>query len=90
MMRTTVNIDEQLLQALKQRAAETDSSVSRVIESAVRLLLASRENAEPDRDEFELVTFGHGGRFSRFNVDKSSAFLAAEDLEKYGDREPGK
>lgn len=84
MIRTTISIDAQLMQALRKRAAETGSTVSRVIESAVRMLLATRDNTAPDPEPFELVTFGRDGRFSRFSVDKSSALLAAEDLERYG------
>jgi hypothetical protein len=32
---------------------------------------------------FELVTFGKGGRFSRHNIDKTSALLEADDLERF-------
>ena len=82
-MRTTITLDERLLAQLKQQAAESGTSVSRLIERAVRLSIrapASTAGEEP----FELITFGAGGRFSRHNIDKASALLEADDLERYG------
>jgi hypothetical protein len=84
-MRTTINIDGQLLAKLKKRAAETDSTVSKLVEEAIKVILDSKF---PDTDErFELVTFGAGGKFSQHDIDKTSSLLAAEDLEKYGQGE---
>ena len=37
-------------------------------------------------EPFELVTFGAGGRFSRHNIDKASALLGIDDVERYRDR----
>ena len=83
-MRTTITIDEHLLAQLKQRAADSRTSVSRVIEQAAQLLM--REPAAGNESEpFELVTFGAGGRFSRHNIDKTSALLEMDDLERYKD-----
>ena len=82
-MRTTITLDDRLLAQLKQRAAESGTSVSRVIEQAVQLFMgapAARQQPEP----FELITFGTGGRFSRHNVDKASALLETDDVERYG------
>jgi hypothetical protein len=81
-MRTTITLDDRLLETLKKRAAETDSSVSRLIEGAVRLALVP----EPGREAgaFELVTYGRGGSFSALNVDKTSALLELDDAETYG------
>lgn len=84
-MRTTITVDSQLMEQLRERAAQSGGSVSRLIEQAVRLFL--RAPAADSRDEpFELVTFGAGGRFSNHNLDKASALLEAEDLERYGKR----
>ena len=83
-MRTTITLDDRLLAQLKQRAAQSGTSVSRLVEQAARLLL--RVPATADKEEpFELITFGAGGRFSRHNMDKYSALLAADDLEQYTD-----
>lgn len=84
-MRTTVNLDDQLLDRLKQRASESGTSVSRLIEQAVRLALR-RGPASSAAAPFELVTFGAGGRFSPYDIDKTSALLAAEDEARYGQR----
>ena len=83
-MRTTITLDERLLAQLKKRASELGTSVSRLIEQAVRLRL--RTPAAAKRDRFELVTFGAGGRFSRHNVDKTSALLEDDDVERFAGR----
>ena len=82
-MRTTITIDDRLLAQLKRRAAQSESSVSRLIEHAVRLLFRTPPEAKREH-RFELVTFGTGGRFSRHNIDKTSALLEADDLDRFG------
>jgi predicted GNAT superfamily acetyltransferase len=61
-MRTTITLDDGLL---KKRAAESGTSVSGLIERAVRLLLQA--SAAQRQDRFDLVTFGEGGQFTTFN-----------------------
>lgn len=75
-------MDDHLLARLKKRASETGTSVSGLIERAVRLLLQTPAPA-PRKGRFELVTFGAGGRFSSLNVDKASTLLEADDLERF-------
>lgn len=84
-MRTTITLDDRLLVQLKRRASESGTSVSRLIEQAVRLLMQTRP-AAPETDQFELVTFGAGGGFSRHNIDKASALLEADDVERFTGR----
>ena len=84
-MRTTITLDDHLLARLKQRAAESGTSVSRLIEQAVQLFMRTPP-AEDTAEPFELVTFGAGGRFSRHNIDKASALLEIDDMERYRDR----
>ncbi len=86
-MRTTINVDDKLLAKLRKRAAETDSTVSKVIEEAVKVMLNRKPPKTKEHLVFELVTFGVGGKFSKHNIDKTSSLLAAEDHEKYGHRE---
>ena len=82
-MRTTITLDDRLLDQLKRRAAASGTSVSRLIEQAVRLLVRTPSGSKrPGR--FELVTFGAGGGFSRRNVDKTSGLLEDEDIERFG------
>jgi hypothetical protein len=81
-MRTTITLDERLLAQLKRRAAEQGTSVSKLVEQAVRLLVRT-PRMPAESPTFELVTFGAGGRFSRLNIDKTSALIEADDLERF-------
>jgi len=84
-MRTTITLDERLLAQLKKRAAESGTSVSRLIEQAIRLLIRTPLAAK-ERQQFELVTFGRGGHFSRQNIDKTSGLIDADDIVRFGRR----
>jgi len=42
---------------------------------------------EVGEQAFELVTFGRGGNFSPYDVDKTSALLELDDLERFGRQE---
>jgi len=81
-MRTTITLDDRLLERLKKRAAESGASVSGLIERAVRLMLQASAAQRPDR--FDLVTFGEGGQFTTLNIDKTAALLEADDVEHFG------
>ena len=81
-MRTTITLDDRLLERLKKRAAESGTSVSGLIERAVRLLL--QVSAAQRRDRFDLVTFGEGGEFTTLNIDKTAALLEPADVERFG------
>lgn len=81
-MRTTVTLDERLLSHLKRRAAESGTSVSKLIEQAVRMFIRTPRSAASEQS-FELITFGAGGRFSQLNIDKTAALLEADDLERF-------
>jgi len=81
-MRTTISLDQRLLDRLKQRAAESGTTVSTIIDRAVRLLLQAPPS--PQSAPFELVTFGQGGDFSSRNIDKTSSLLEAEDMDRFG------
>jgi hypothetical protein len=83
-MRTTITLDERLLHRLKKRAAESGTSVSGLIERAVRLLLQAP--APQRRGHFDLVTFGEGGQFTPLNVDKTAALLETDDIERFARR----
>jgi hypothetical protein len=82
-MRTTITLDERLMAQLKRRAAEQGTSVSKLVEQAVRLLVRT-PRATAESPTFELVTFGANGRFSQRNIDKTSALIEADDLERFG------
>lgn len=84
-MRTTISVDDQLLERLKARAAKSGTTVSRLIERAIRLMLRTPPSATR-QNRFELVTFGAGGRFSARNIDRTSSLVEADDLERFAKR----
>lgn len=67
---------------LKRRAAEQGTSVSNLVEQATRLSLRT-QRAPAESAKFELITVGAGGRFSRHNIDKTSALDEADDIEHF-------
>jgi hypothetical protein len=82
-MQTTITIDEEILQKLEARAASEGTTVSQVIEDSLRE--AARSHSAPSAVQpFELVTFGKGGRFTKFNVDRVSTLIEEDD--RAGDR----
>jgi hypothetical protein len=83
-MRTTITLDDGLLEDLKRRAAEGGSTLSRLIEDSLRRMMQADADATPAQEPFRLVTFGQGGDFSPYDVDKTSALLELEDLERHG------
>jgi hypothetical protein len=85
-MRTTISLDERVMAQLKRRAAEQGTSVSKLIEQAVRLFVRT-PRASAESPAFDLVTFGAGGRFSQRNIDKTSALIEADDIERLGGAE---
>ena len=81
-MRTTLTLDDQLLVQLKERATASGTTVSRVIEQAVRLFVRT-PRAPKHQNQFELVTFGRGGHFSSRNIDKTSRLIEDDDVARY-------
>lgn len=79
-MRTTITIDDHLFDELERRAAERDTTVSRLIEDSVRAALARSPEPPSASDNCELVTFGRGGRFTEVDIDRTSVLL--NDLER--------
>lgn len=84
-MRTTITLDDRVLAQLKKRASDSGTSVSRLIEQAIRLLLRTPP-AGKQKERFEIVTFGVGGRFSHQNIDKTSALLENDDIDRFARR----
>jgi len=56
-MRTTLNIDDSVMRRLKQEAARRGTTMSEMMESAIRLLL----NGKPARIELPPLPAFHGG-----------------------------
>ncbi len=83
-MRTTITIDDELLDELKERAAREGTTVSRLIEESIRL--AACPHAAHAGQRFELVTFGKGGLFANLDVDRGSVLIEQNDVARYGRR----
>jgi hypothetical protein len=83
-MRTTITIDEEILEQLKARAAREGTTVSRLIEDTVRL--AARPLDEAAGKPFKLVTFGKGGQFTSLDVNRSSTLIEQDDIVRHGGR----
>lgn len=76
-MRTTITIDDGLLDQVRRRAAELGRTVSQVIEDGVRESMLRR--AEPSASTFRVHPF-HGGRVrAGVDVDDNAALLDAMD-----------
>lgn len=84
-MRTTITLDDRLLARLKKRASESGTSVSRLIEQAIRLLMQA-PRVTKRKEGFQVVTFGAGGKFSTLNIDRTSSLLEADDLDRFAPR----
>jgi len=83
-MRTTITIDEEILEQLKTRAAREATTVSRLIEDSVRLAAKPLNGATGK--PFKLVTFGKGGQFTNLDVNRSSALIEQDDIARHGRR----
>lgn len=81
-MRTSIILDDQLGQQLRDAARAEGKSLSAFLAEAGRAKLG-----QPDRSElpaFELVTFGKSGVRSGIDLDRTSELIAAEDEADYG------
>ena len=76
-MRTTINIDDDLLAEARQVAARTGRSLTAVVEDALRESLHRRHL--PARRAVELPTFGEGGVQPGVDLDDSAALLDLMD-----------
>jgi hypothetical protein len=73
-MRTTVNLPNELLAQVKKAALEAQTTVTALIEEALRETLARRRR-KPRAKPVELPTFGSGGLQPGVDLDDSAALL---------------
>jgi hypothetical protein len=88
-MRTTITIDEHLLRAAKRVAAQRGVTLSEVIQESLRAQLAAKPvgTGRP----FKLITFRGRGPRRGVDLDRTSALLEDDDVERYAgsrDRAP--
>ena len=78
-MRTTLVLDDQLIRQAKRRAAERNTTLSAVVNEALREALRDRPRvARP----FRLVTFGGSGGRSRHEPADFKRVLEDEDVDR--------
>jgi hypothetical protein len=79
-MRTTVRIDDELIEELRRRARQENLSTTRVLSRVIRAGLKALENPRRPKRRTRQPTFAMGEAL--FNVDKALSFAAAlEDAE---------
>lgn len=77
-MRTTITIDDALLDQLKIRAAQENTTVSALIEDDVRLgELRRAQQAAPERGRFRLRTYDLGKPSTGVDINDNAAVLDA-------------
>lgn len=76
-MRTTITIDDHLLDQVRRRAAERRQTVSQVIEESVRESLL-RQQAQ-DRTPFRVSAFSAGGYQPGVDLDDNASLLDLMD-----------
>jgi Family of unknown function (DUF6364) len=75
-MKTTLDINDQLLAQAKSLAAQQQTSLTRLIEEGLQLRL--RAHAEPPRGKFRLPVYkGRGGLVAGVNPLSNQGMLAA-------------
>ncbi len=77
-MRTTINVDNQLLMQAKAKAAASGVTLGRLIEDALRDCLAHRETAEKRRC-VRLITMQGSGTRHGIDLDNSQSLLEIMD-----------
>ena len=85
-MRTTINLPDDLLAKLKKRAVQQGTTVTALVEAALRAALAgSRPKAKPA--PLRLTTYGRRGLQPGADLDDSAALL---DRMERADGAPGR
>lgn len=69
-MRTTIRLDDDLLRELKKRAAERGTTLTALIQDALRAELAPAD--APDAGPFQMLTYGEGEPRPGVDLDDSA------------------
>ena len=80
--RTTVRLDDDLMAEVKRFAIANGTTIQRVIEDGLRLVL--RRPTADERRKFRLVTFTGKGVHPGIDIDNSASLYDLMDEEKYG------
>ena len=74
-MRTTLDIDDGVMRALKRLAADEGSTLRSVIENALRSELARRKDSARPAEPEKVITFGGRGTQPGVNLDSAADLL---------------
>jgi hypothetical protein len=78
-MVTTISIDDEIFEQLRARAAREATTVNQLIEDSLRGAVRTHDE-HASEEPFELVTFGKGGQFTSYDVDRTSALIELDDI----------
>ena len=81
-MRTTVNIQDSLLEKAKKYSLKTGLTMGSVMESALALFFKENENKNVKSD-FKLITVKGELVNPDINLDRTSEILSSDDIESY-------
>ena len=73
-MRTTLNINDALLHSAKRKALESNTTLTSVVEDALRLSFAVQKQASPNQD-IKIPTSGKGGLLPGVDLDDTSSLI---------------
>jgi predicted transcriptional regulator len=77
-VRITINLPDDLVQRAKRAALESGTTLSKIIENALRESLA-KPRRRLSRREFKIIACGKGGLMPGVNLDDTSALLDIMD-----------
>jgi plasmid stability protein len=80
-MRTTINLDDEVFRAYKQRAAARGTTLSHEIQDALRADLHSRRQPSPT-ERFETLVFEGDGSPALVDIDDNRALSELTDAEE--------
>ena len=75
LMRTTIDLDDQVMRELKRLAADEQSTIRSVIENALRAELARREQHVTASKQERVITFKGRGVLPGVNLDSNADLL---------------
>jgi hypothetical protein len=77
-MRTTINLPDDLILQAKKAALESDTTLTEIIENALREALAGRRRKKASR-QIKIIPSGSGGLQPGVDLDDTSALLDIMD-----------
>jgi hypothetical protein len=77
-MRTTINLPDELIQRAKKAALEANTTLTEIIENALREALEKRRRKKPQKG-FKIITYGKGGVRPGVDLSDTSALLDLMD-----------